>query len=496
MDIQKDYLCIEQYSRVLSKKLDIDLDFQEALPAYLDDVYRVVKCTANSYITSADIRFNEIKIIGKVNIRLTYYNENSALSFADFEEDFSKSITAENLSDNAFVTACICDKYVSFRVINQRRVDIHISSLAHIDVYDKISCPCISKCSLSKLKKERIPYVNVNASDITKIEFDEEYRLPSEASPIKRIISYNAFASLSDIKVIKDKALIKASVNVSVLYTCDGDTEETDRCEYSFNVSKIAEISGVNDDDIIIPDISIGSVFIKAKNLSGDKLDTLNIYGEVIVNSYSLREENSELITDAYILNRNTDCTYSDVRLLTDGNHIDEVKQISVDYTVPDDITQIKELSFDIVSFTYKNSKLMLNTKITAVALNNNGDLVSVISENEAELSVESADGVFASLGIQSFDYSFSADGKIRVRAQLTLNAYFYNERNIKVISDINAGEEELSYPSITVYFGKENEELWEIAKAFSSDAELIKSENGITSDSLDSNRIIIIPRV
>ncbi len=496
MDIQKDYLCIEQYSRVLSKKLDIDLDYQEALPAYLDDVYRVVKCAANSYITSADIRFNEIRITGKVNIRLTYYNENSSLSFADFEEDFTKSITAESLSDNAFVNACICDKYVSFRVINQRRVDIHISSVAHIDVYDKVSCPCISKCSDSKLKKESIPYVNVTSGDITKIEFDEEYRLPAEASPVKRIVSYNAFASLSDIKVIKDKALIKAAVNISVLYTADGDGEKTEKADYSFTVSKIAEIAGINDGDTVIPEINIGSVFIKAKNLSGDKLDTLNIYGEVIVNSYSLREENAQLITDAYVLHRNADYSYSDIRLLTDGNHIDETKQITVDYNIPDEITQIKELSFDISSFTYKNAKLLLDTKITVIAADNNGDLVSTVSEGAAEIAVDGYDGAFASFGIQSFDYSFSSDGVIRVRAQLELNAYFYNERNVSVISDITAGEEELDYPSITVYFAKENEELWDIAKAFSSDAELIKSENGLSSDFLDTNRIIVIPKV
>ena len=40
----------------------------------------------------------------------------------------------------------------------------------------------------------------------------------------------------------------------------------------------------------------------------------------------------------------------------------------------------------------------------------------------------------------------------------------------------------------------KQNEKLWDIAKKFSSDIELIKKENNITCESLDSNKVIIIP--
>ncbi len=496
MDIQKDYLCIEQYSRVMSKKVDIDLDCQEALPVYLDDVYRVVKCTANSFITSADIRFNEVKIIGKVNIHLTYYNENSVLSFADFEEDFSKSITVDNLSESAFVVSSICEKYVSYRVINQRRVDIHISAQANVNVYDKVSCPCICTCDNSKLRKESVTYANVSAVDISKIEFDEEYKLPSELPPVKRIIGYETYAFLNDIKVIKDKALIKASVNISVLYTDDNESETVYKTEYSFGISKIAEITGIGDEDILISNVKVGSVFIKAKNTTGDKLDTLNIYGEVYVNSFAVKEEKRELITDAYILNRETECSYSDMSVLTQGRHINEIKELNTDFSVSDEIKSIKELAFDISSYTYKNSKIIINGRINVVAVNSSGELVSYLSESEGEISLDNADGAFISLGVQSYDYSLGAEGKIHLRSAVFVNAYLYNERNIRVISDINAGEEKSDNPSVTVYFGKEKEDLWNIAKAFSSDTELIKKENELTSDSLDSNRIIIIPRV
>ena len=125
MDIQKEFAALSRGCKVFSKTVDVEGDYQESLPAFLDDIYRVVKCTSHSFVTSADISFNELKVFGKTEICVTYYNENSCLCYADFEEEFTKSFTLDNVSQDAVIRACASDKYTSFRVINQRRIDIH-----------------------------------------------------------------------------------------------------------------------------------------------------------------------------------------------------------------------------------------------------------------------------------------------------------------------------------------------------------------------------------
>ncbi|MCR5208269.1 MAG: hypothetical protein K6C14_07340 [Eubacterium sp.] len=94
MELKKDYICLENNEKVNSKQTELEVDYQETLPAYCDDIFRVVKCCSRSCITSVDICFNEIKVFGRVVITLTYYNENSNLCYADFEEDFNKNISA------------------------------------------------------------------------------------------------------------------------------------------------------------------------------------------------------------------------------------------------------------------------------------------------------------------------------------------------------------------------------------------------------------------
>ena len=50
--------------------------------------------------------------------------------------------------------------------------------------------------------------------------------------------------------------------------------------------------------------------------------------------------------------------------------------------------------------------------------------------------------------------------------------------------------------PAVTLYFAKAQEKLWDIAKKFSSDTQLIKSENDLQDDIIDANKVIIIPGI
>ena len=48
--------------------------------------------------------------------------------------------------------------------------------------------------------------------------------------------------------------------------------------------------------------------------------------------------------------------------------------------------------------------------------------------------------------------------------------------------------------PALVVYFAKEQEQLWDIAKKFRTSVELIKTENELKDDVLQSRRILLIP--
>lgn len=44
------------------------------------------------------------------------------------------------------------------------------------------------------------------------------------------------------------------------------------------------------------------------------------------------------------------------------------------------------------------------------------------------------------------------------------------------------------------VYFANRNEKLWDIAKKFRTSADLIKRENELNDDVLETSRVLLIP--
>ena len=495
MDNQKDFLCLEHNGKILSKQIEAENDFQETVPAYCDDIYRVIKCSCRSYITSADISYNEIKIYGKIEIGLSYYNENSNICFVDFEENFTKTVSADNLSDSSFVCADICDKYINYRVINQRRIDIHTSSTVIFDVYDRISCPQISVCENAKLKKENVKTSNIINSIMTKIEFDEDYSLPAGFEPVKRVISFTAYASVTETKTIKDKALVKANVNISALYVADNENEEIENIEYTFNVSKIIDCSGISDKDICISDIKIGSLYVKAKNNGGERVNALEIFGDLSLNNVFIRENRLELVTDGYIPEYISECSYSDYGVNEAGEYVNENKLINLSFPMPDGVNRVYDIGLTVLTPIFKSGKLIFSVQADVLCENENGEIISFSAGDDAELNYPSYSEAVAGVSINSFDYTISDRNSLDLRINSVINMYMFNTRNISVLTDVNETDRISNTPSLTVYFGKADESVWNIAKRFSSDENVIIEENSLVSDILDADRVLIIPK-
>ena len=92
---------IKEKCNVFSKCVDVDLDFQENLMAYNDDMLKIVRCCINNFVINTDYNNGTLTVYGKSKIYLTYVSEStSCLTTADFEEDFQKQIAIEGGFEN------------------------------------------------------------------------------------------------------------------------------------------------------------------------------------------------------------------------------------------------------------------------------------------------------------------------------------------------------------------------------------------------------------
>ena len=496
MEFEKEYLCLEQTDCVYSKIIDCEEEYQESLPQYCDDVIKIIKCTSNNIVTSTNINDSEIKIYGKSYITLTYVNENNEIAYSDFENEFVKTINNNNISKSSFITTNITDKYNNYRLINQRRIDIHNAFDIKICIFDKVTYPSLKSCENSKLKNNTIKCANVINNCVSKCEFDEELEIPSDSKPIKRIIGYSGFVTLNETKIIKDKALVKGNVSITVLYTQDCENNIVSKCIHNFDVSKIVDISGLLDTDNVITKLKLGNVFVKSKNSSDGCLNNIELIGDVCIDLTVIRENKISYVTDGYILNRKSKCTYQDFKSSNNCKKVNDKVQREYEIKLNSNITNVIDVGLNINDIILKNNECKVNVKTLVFYENVENEFCSVENNNEINIFKDEFDNGIANINICSFDYSIKDNNIIKVRMTLCYNAILYNEIKDKILSEIECTDDLVEYPALSVYFAKQNENVWNIAKKFSSDCQLIIKENDLKSDILDSNKVLIIPGI
>lgn len=492
MELEKKYSCLSKNRLVINRSVNVDKNYQETLEAYLEDLHRVIRCECHSYATSCDIVDSTAVVEGKCEICLTYTNADGELLYTEFVEDFTEKTALDSLSEYAFAVGDISDKYTNFRVINQRRIDVHTSFCLNLRVYDRVSCPCVNECDGSRLNSYSVKEQNVQNYLLRKMEIDEEFPIPDSSNGIKRVFCYDINPCVTDTKAIKDKIFIKAKVDAKVLYT-DNDNK-TCCAKYSFDVSKICDISGVDESSKCFVKINEGSLFVKAKSSADDTGGRIELYGDIYACITVINEIDSTIVTDGYIVGRRVDNNYSSYVCNKKCDDLAIKRNERLTLKINSEIKSVLDLSLKINECVYKNKKIIPQISLRLMYKNAEGTIEFFEEIKELEHSVENADMLCAVAEIKSYDYNIVSDYSVDVNLNYEITSSMAEKEEIRVLSDISCDDSVIKAPALTLYFAKSGEQLWDIAKLFSSDIDLIKKENELTSDKLDSNKIIVIP--
>ena len=96
-----------------------------------------------------------------------------------------------------------------------------------------------------------------------------------------------------------------------------------------------------------------------------------------------------------------------------------------------------------------------------------------------------------------SFDYIIKSQNKIEIRLDSSIDAILCKKNNIKALKSFSDTDDKtIETPALVIYFANEKDNVWNIAKKFSSDVDLIIKENDLTSDIIESKRILMIPGI
>ena len=97
-----------------------------------------------------------------------------------------------------------------------------------------------------------------------------------------------------------------------------------------------------------------------------------------------------------------------------------------------------------------------------------------------------------------SCSYNLTSKNSVEVKAEIKIGGYMFEATCNKLISDIEVDdsvkkEREGDY-ALKLYFAENGEEIWEIAKKYSTSIKAIMDENDIVEENVSKKSMLLIP--
>lgn len=497
METNKDYESVSHNTLIASREDTFELEYQESLPQYCEDIEQVVRCCCNTVISDYEYAGGTLKIYGKSRITLMYLSASKCYLSAEFEETFTKNIDAPMTDHFAFASINECTRFTNFRLINQRKIEIRSSFKVNSCIYEKTTCTPLVSCSNVIAKTEKIKTLDVLACALTSCDFDEEFTVAQHNSNISVIIGTSSYAVIDELRMIKDKMLLKCRVELCVMYANNDGAAE--KCCFSVNCTKIVDISGIEEESVAFAYAKTASLFVKAVPDNDNNLRKLEIAGNISVSYVAAQECEHALITDAYAVDYHADNQCETMLLNCAPEFFYDSKTLTASLNFDDEImAEIMDLSLTLQNATVKESNLIFELLYSATYYDANGAICCKegITEISLQLSDRQCEGI-AGANLLSFDYILQSANSIELRVNLEYRACLYCSRQVSYVTDITLEEaQNAESPVLTIYFASEKETVWDIAKKFRTDSSLIMKENELTSEEIKSRRILLVPGV
>ena len=495
MELCKEYKSMNRNEKKEYLNESFETDFQLNLPQYLDDIEKLVKCCVKNVVCDYEINSSKITVFGKSIISIMYLNSDMCPLSNVFEEEFSKSFDLSSDDNLCFADVNLSTKYYNFRLINQRRIDVHASLNAHICVFCKNTSRYLSNCKNAFVRSCVVDSLADKSCGICGAEFDETFSVAGENSRIKNIINTFVNTIVEDKKIIKDKMLVKLRCEANVLYTNEKD--ELEKSSHSFSLSKIIEASECEEEDKAFVFATVSKLYVKAKTNANNVLCDIELVGKISISYKLFSVEKSEFITDSYIPHFDSSLESSTIEIKKNPQFFFDDKTDEMLFECDKNIVEIVDLKAEITSCRVEKSVMYAQVLLSFIYYDDTSQLCSYEKSRELSftLSDVEADGEGSAV-LKSYDFVIKNTDRVSLRINFEYSAYLYSIERVSYLSDIESNGERSSInsPQLTLYFADKNENVWDIAKSFSTDVDLIMQENELSSEILDAKRVLLVP--
>lgn len=492
----------------------VELDY--ILPDYYPDIFRLVRCELTPVVAGYSLIGDKLTYELRCSIRILYCSENgSVIQSVEQSQSFSKSVDIGRAGTSPEVTITPKTDHVNFRAVNKRRLDMRGAVSVRICVCSETSQEVVSDASGMniQLRKTPVEYAAKRLTAEKTLRISDETELTPAQPDIINIVSVRARTESCEQKIISGKLLAKGDMNVDVLYSCDSpEGGAVEAMNFSLSYSQIIDIDGIDDsfDCTVTPDVMTCEV-TAAADKSGDNR-ILRCEAEIRLISKAVKTSTVMLVTDAFSTVYPCDNTCSDISTELSPTRIREsfrhTAVLAGGDSVPQTVYSMWCTPKNINSHMEDDGKtLMISGMLTySMACRDSSGMIVLPDKDEAfekriplDIDTENS-SVKADITVREVSYNITAEGGLSAMAEIGADIIVSSGRSINVVTDISIDDSTRKKRdgdyAIKLYFGVENENVWDIAKRYSTDVGAVMEENELSGERLENSGMILIPIV
>lgn len=464
---------------------------------------KVLGVSAKCFVGAVERTEAEVRVSGKVVVRVTYIDELEAINSEERTDAFTEKFTLKNhamivsVSANAHIIETITAHQDAGSVDTDNIVDIILLGIMQKEVKYVTDIKGDAEC-----RREKTAVATLSPAFEEKFSVDERIELDKNC---EGILGVDANAYLRDISCNDGKVVLKGSVAVQIaaVRSVDGGTiSYSQTADFDFN--KTITVSGVGIDDIVCGNVTVSAVAVKVENKTKPELV---VEADIVFMGNAVLRTEIELVKDAYGFEHTMQFSHTDAEHTSCIPQTNTIIDIEGNTSMPENspyiakIMSVSSASLGAVKIVPSENKVTIDGVIAATIIYECEERQTHSHHAQVTFStVVKMEGMTAAHSIRASAVPVQCNIKARrgkellVDARLAVGIFGSIQTTVQIVSDVTAGEAKAKDESaIVIYLAGEKETLWDIAKRTSVPcAEIIKQNPSVAEDVRAGERIVV----
>lgn len=504
MDIETEKIFLNQV--IAQKKELFSAEDNVIIPDIKPDILSVINTSANIYVYKKELINGRVKIDGGIQIEIIYIadNENNNIRGLHTVLDFSKYVDIDNLDESCNLICNLNVKSIDPKILNGRKLNIKADFEADIKIYsnqEKELVKSINNMERLQMISETVKVNSLKGRGETVCSAKDTISVDDNLADI---LGCDICIKNKDKKVSYNKVLTKADSIIELLYLTEDEQIKTVAAKIP--IMGFIDISGISDNDIFDINYEIKNINIKPNDVA-DHSVYVEIEFFIMCQAYEEKEIN--LIQDLYspeeeiIMNQENVSLMQDKKSIFDNCELNE--KISMNDIKDNKIYNLKACP-NIVKQNITDNEILYECELIVYILYESS-ITGKIEEKMQKIefthnvncdNIGENTALNTSIEIDSKNFVISAESSVDVTVNLNFILDVYNKKSLKLVNDIKFEQDSSNKKcsSLVIYFVKDGDTLWKIAKKFKSTIDDIAKINGIENvDKLHVGDQLFIPR-